>query len=99
MLQRQHVFMRACWHVCACWFRCGICAITCCCICGSSMFEVQVVGGYVDVFFDDLLGLPPSRHIDFHIGLVSCVVSIAKTPYWFPPNGNEGDGFLAPRDS
>lgn len=51
-----------------------------------SMFEVDVVRDYVDVFPNELPGLPLPRHTDFHIDLISGVAPIAKAPYWLVPS-------------
>ena len=39
----------------------------------------------LDVFLEELPGLPPRRKIDFQIDLIPDVTSISKTPYRFAP--------------
>nr|XP_043638048.1 uncharacterized protein LOC122609051 [Erigeron canadensis] len=51
----------------------------------KSMFEIPIVNEFVDVFPDDLLGLPPGRQIDFKIDLVSGATPIAKSLYRLVP--------------
>ena len=41
----------------------------------------RVVCEYEDVFLDELLGLPPSRDVDFHIELHPSTSPISMTPY------------------
>ncbi|GKC01761.1 putative reverse transcriptase domain-containing protein [Tanacetum coccineum] len=43
--------------------------------------EIFVVRDYLEVFLDDLSGLPPSREIEFHIELVLGAILVAKSPY------------------
>ena len=45
--------------------------------------SIPVVGEYADVFPDEVLGLPPSRDVDFTIDLVPRPVSMA--PYRMAP--------------
>ncbi|KAJ9539320.1 hypothetical protein OSB04_032053 [Centaurea solstitialis] len=47
--------------------------------------EVPIVCDYLEVFPDDLPGLPPDRQVVFHIDLVSGAVPIARTPYRLAP--------------
>ena len=44
--------------------------------------DVPVVQNFLDVFPEDLLGLPPEREIDFVIDLAPSTTPISKTPYW-----------------
>ncbi|KAA0065968.1 pol protein [Cucumis melo var. makuwa] len=46
----------------------------------SLSFE-SVVREYLDVFPDELLGLPPPTEIDFAIELEPCIASISRAPY------------------
>lgn len=48
--------------------------------------EVPVVREYLDVFLEDLPGLPLDRDIDFAIELVPGTSPIAKKPYHMPTN-------------
>ena len=43
--------------------------------------DVSVVQDYLDVFPEDLPGLPPEREIDFVIKLALGIALISKTPY------------------
>ena len=43
--------------------------------------DVPVVWDFLDVFPDDLLGLPPEREIDFPIDLVPGIATISLPPY------------------
>ena len=45
----------------------------------------QVVGEYVDIFPDELLGLPPQRVVDFGIGLHPGTSPISMTPHRMAP--------------
>ena len=40
---------------------------------------------YVDVFLDELLGLPPHRDVDFGIELHSSTLPISMTPHRMAP--------------
>jgi hypothetical protein len=48
--------------------------------------EVHVVCEFLDVFPDDLPGLPPDRDVEFKIELISGTAPISKRPYRMPPN-------------
>ena len=41
---------------------------------------------YVDIFLDDLLGMPPDRDIEFVIELQPGTAPISKRSYRMPPN-------------
>ena len=47
--------------------------------------DVPVVRDFLDVFPDDLLGLPPEREIDFPIDLVPDTSPISLPPYRMSP--------------
>jgi hypothetical protein len=47
----------------------------------KSLEEVPVVNEYLDVFPEELLGMPPDRDIEFVIDLVPEISPIAKRPY------------------
>ncbi|GJR75309.1 putative reverse transcriptase domain-containing protein [Tanacetum coccineum] len=51
--------------------------------------ELVVVRDFLEVFPDDLSGLPPSREIEFHIELVPGVIPVAKSPYRLAPSEME----------
>src|SRR4051812_42658757 len=48
--------------------------------------DVRVVRDYLDVFLEELPGLPPDREIEFSIDLVPGTAPIAKRPYRIPAN-------------
>ena len=43
--------------------------------------DYQVLQEFMDVFPDDILGLPPKRDVDFTIELVPGEAPVSKTPY------------------
>ncbi|GJZ60616.1 hypothetical protein Tco_0616432 [Tanacetum coccineum] len=43
--------------------------------------NIYVVRDFVDVFLEDLSGLPPQRHVEFRIDLVHGVTPVVKSPY------------------
>ncbi|GKA15366.1 putative reverse transcriptase domain-containing protein [Tanacetum coccineum] len=45
--------------------------------------DVPIVNEFLDVFLEDLPGIPPERQVEFRIDLVPGATPIAKTPY--PP--------------
>ncbi|KAJ9544243.1 hypothetical protein OSB04_023950 [Centaurea solstitialis] len=74
-----------------------------------SVAEVPVVSEFLDVFPEDLPGLPPDRQIEFGIDLVPGAAPIARAPYRLaPPELQElseqlqelsGKGFIRPSSS
>jgi hypothetical protein len=48
--------------------------------------EVLVVYEFLDVFPDELPGLPPDRDVEFKIELIPGTAPISKRPYRMPPN-------------
>lgn len=50
-----------------------------------SVDQILVVYKYVDVFLEDLLGLPPNREFEFTIKLVFGTHLISKAPYRMAP--------------
>jgi hypothetical protein len=48
--------------------------------------EVPVVCEFLDVFPDELPGLPPDRDVEFKIELIPGTAPISKRPYRMPPN-------------
>ncbi|GJY92700.1 putative reverse transcriptase domain-containing protein [Tanacetum coccineum] len=48
--------------------------------------EIVVVRDYLEVFTDDISGLPPNREIEFRIKLVPGVIPVAKPPYRLVPS-------------
>ncbi|GJW69863.1 putative reverse transcriptase domain-containing protein [Tanacetum coccineum] len=47
--------------------------------------EIVVVKDYLEVFLNDLSGLPPNQEIKFHIELVPGAIPVAKSPYRLAP--------------
>ena len=43
--------------------------------------DIMILRGYLDVFPEEILGLPPKRELDFTIELVPGVVPNSKAPY------------------
>ncbi|GJV74888.1 hypothetical protein Tco_1506472 [Tanacetum coccineum] len=50
------------------------------------MKDVLVVSEFLDVFPEDLLGIPPERQVKFQINLISGATPIAKTLYRLAPS-------------
>jgi hypothetical protein len=48
--------------------------------------EVPIVCEFLDVFPDELPGLPPDRDVEFKIELILGTAPISKRPYRMPPN-------------
>ncbi|GJS21087.1 putative reverse transcriptase domain-containing protein [Tanacetum coccineum] len=48
--------------------------------------DVSVINEFLDVFLEDLLGIPPKRKVEFRIDLVTSATPIAKTPYRLAPS-------------
>ncbi|CAN6452104.1 unnamed protein product [Victoria cruziana] len=51
----------------------------------KSIAEIPVVNDFVDVFPDDLSGLPPEREVEFRIELIPGTSPISKAPYRMAP--------------
>ena len=51
----------------------------------KSASDVLVVKEYLDVFLEDLLGLPPNREIEFTIDLMPSMEPISIPPYKMAP--------------
>lgn len=47
--------------------------------------EVSVVRDFLEVFTEDLLGLPPDREIEFVIELLPGITPVSKAPYRMAP--------------
>ena len=43
--------------------------------------DIPVVRDFIDVFPEDLPGLPPDREVEFNIELIPGTTPISKTPY------------------
>lgn len=55
-----------------------------CSVKAISLEDVPVVSEFLDVFSDELLGMPPDRDLEFVINLVSGTAPISKRPYRLP---------------
>jgi hypothetical protein len=53
---------------------------------GIKLEDIPMVCEYLDVFPDDLPGIPPDRDIEFIIELQPGTAPISKRPYRMPPN-------------
>nr|GEX50390.1 putative reverse transcriptase domain-containing protein [Tanacetum cinerariifolium] len=47
--------------------------------------DIQVVKGFLEVFPEDLPGLPPVRQVEFQINLIPGVAPVARAPYRLAP--------------
>ena len=52
----------------------------------STLCDIQVVCEFLDVFLDELPGLPPDRDVEFKIELVPGTAHMSRRPYRMPPN-------------
>ena len=48
---------------------------------GTTIEDIRIVNEYLDIFPEELLGMPPKRDIEFIIELLPGTVPIAKRPY------------------
>ncbi|GJZ65185.1 putative reverse transcriptase domain-containing protein [Tanacetum coccineum] len=48
--------------------------------------DVPVVKEFLEVFLEDLLGLPPIRQVEFQIDLIPGAAPVARTPYRLAPS-------------
>ncbi|GKF67334.1 hypothetical protein Tco_0197013, partial [Tanacetum coccineum] len=48
--------------------------------------DIFVVRNFVDVFPEDLSGLPPRRQVEFRIDLIPGAMPVAKSPYRLAPS-------------
>ncbi|GJU69741.1 hypothetical protein Tco_1256000 [Tanacetum coccineum] len=51
--------------------------------------DIVVVRNFLEVFPDDLSGLPPNREIEFRIDLIPRAISVAKSLYRLAPSEME----------
>ena len=51
-----------------------------------ALADIPVVCEFLDVFPDELPGLPPDREIEFKIELLPGTAPISRRPYQMPPN-------------
>ncbi|GKC48240.1 putative reverse transcriptase domain-containing protein [Tanacetum coccineum] len=49
-------------------------------------YDVELVNDYPKVFPEDLLGIPPTRQVEFQIDLVPGAAPVAKAPYRLAPS-------------
>ncbi|GJV23207.1 putative reverse transcriptase domain-containing protein [Tanacetum coccineum] len=56
---------------------------------GQKLKDNFVVRNFSEVFPDELLGLPPSWEIEFHIDLIPGAMPVAKSPYRLAPSEME----------
>ncbi|GKF08012.1 hypothetical protein Tco_0042236, partial [Tanacetum coccineum] len=49
--------------------------------------DIPVVRDFIDVFQEDLLGLPSQRQVEFRVDLVHGATPVAKSPYRLAPSG------------
>jgi hypothetical protein len=47
--------------------------------------SIYVVEEFMDVFLEELLGMPPEREVEFYIDLILGTAPIAKRPYRMAP--------------
>jgi predicted aspartyl protease len=52
----------------------------------KAIADVPIVCEFLDVFLDDLPGLPPDRDVEFKIELIPGTAPISRRPYRMPPN-------------
>ncbi|GJT92218.1 hypothetical protein Tco_1081063 [Tanacetum coccineum] len=48
--------------------------------------DIPIIRDFLEVFLEDLAGLPPQRQVEFRIGLVPGETPIAKSPYRLAPS-------------
>nr|GFB17708.1 putative reverse transcriptase domain-containing protein [Tanacetum cinerariifolium] len=51
----------------------------------SKLEDIPVVREFLDVFPEDLSGLPPSHEVEFRIDLIHGAMPVAKSPYLLAP--------------
>nr|GEZ13262.1 putative reverse transcriptase domain-containing protein [Tanacetum cinerariifolium] len=52
---------------------------------GKQLEDVPVVREFLEVFLEDLLGIPPTRQVEFRIDLVPGAALVAREPYRLAP--------------
>ena len=57
-----------------------------CAIQTTTLLDIPVVCEFLDVFPDELPGLPPNRDVEFKIELLPGTAPISRRPYRMPPN-------------
>ncbi|GKA19044.1 putative reverse transcriptase domain-containing protein [Tanacetum coccineum] len=53
----------------------------------SRISDIPVVRDFIDVFPEDLLGLPSQRQVEFRVDLVHGATPVVKSPYRLAPSG------------
>ncbi|GKG31726.1 hypothetical protein Tco_0426676, partial [Tanacetum coccineum] len=53
---------------------------------GKRLEDVSIVKDILEVFPEDLTGIPPARQVEFQIDLVPGVVPVARAPYRLAPS-------------
>ncbi|GKA59141.1 putative reverse transcriptase domain-containing protein, partial [Tanacetum coccineum] len=53
---------------------------------GPRISDIPVVRDFIDVFPEDLLGLPPQRQVEFRVDLVHGATPVVKSPYRLAPS-------------
>jgi hypothetical protein len=48
---------------------------------GTALEDIRVVCDYLDVFLEELLGMPPDQDVEFVIDLLPSTAPISKRPY------------------
>nr|GEU45149.1 putative reverse transcriptase domain-containing protein [Tanacetum cinerariifolium] len=54
---------------------------------GKRLEDVPIVRDFLEVFPEDLSGIPPARQVEFQIDLVPGVAPVARAPYQLAPSG------------
>nr|GEW35978.1 hypothetical protein [Tanacetum cinerariifolium] len=52
---------------------------------GKQLEDVPIVRDFPEVFIEDLLGLPPTRQVEFHIDLIPSDAPVTRAPYRLAP--------------
>ncbi|GKD28352.1 hypothetical protein Tco_1239130 [Tanacetum coccineum] len=53
---------------------------------GKRLKDVPIVRDFPEVFLEDLLGIPPTPQVEFHIDLVPGAAPVARAPYRLAPS-------------
>ncbi|GKB82018.1 putative reverse transcriptase domain-containing protein, partial [Tanacetum coccineum] len=53
---------------------------------GKRLEDVLIVRDFLEVFPEDLPGIPPARQVEFQIDLVPGAAPVARAPYWLAPS-------------
>ncbi|GJU75740.1 putative reverse transcriptase domain-containing protein [Tanacetum coccineum] len=55
-------------------------------LCHEKVVRIPMEGDFIDVFLEDLSGLPPQRQVEFRIDLIPGATPVAKSPYRLAPS-------------